>query len=64
MCKGRVSFTVNCDGVEGVCGEHEVLLISLLMRPGSDCGQSCEQVNEVWSKDSSAYSSSDLAQSS
>ena len=38
MCKGRVSFAVNRDGVEGVHSEHEVLLISLLMRPGSDHG--------------------------
>ena len=44
MCKGMVSFTVDHDGVEGARNEHEVLSISLLMRPGLDCGWSCKQV--------------------
>ena len=47
VCEGRASFAVNHNGVEGVCDEHEVLLISLLMRPGSDHGQSCEWVTGV-----------------
>ena len=44
MCERRASFAVNCNGVEGACDEHEVLLIGLLTRLGSNCGQSCEQV--------------------
>ena len=52
MCERRVSIAVNHDGVEGVCGGHEVLLIGLLTRPGLDRDQSCEQVNgpfvHVW----------------
>ena len=45
MCEGRALFMVDCDEVEGACGGHEVLPIGLLMRPRSDCGQSCEWVN-------------------
>ena len=48
MCEGRVLFMVDRDGVEGVCGEHEVLLVGLLMRPRSDCGRSYEQVNDLY----------------
>ena len=44
MCEGSASFAVDCDGVEGACGGHEVLLVSLLMRPRSDRGRSCEWV--------------------
>ena len=45
MCEGSVSIVVDCDGVEGACGGREVLSISLLTRPRSDCGRSCERVN-------------------
>ena len=45
MCKGRASITVNHDGVEGACNEHEVLLIGLLTRLRSDRGRSCKRVN-------------------
>ena len=44
MCEGSASIAVDCDGVEGACGGREVLSISLLMRPRSDCGRSCERV--------------------
>ena len=44
MCKGSASIVVDRDGVEGACGGCEVLLVSLLMRPRSDRGQSCERV--------------------
>ena len=44
MCEGRALFTVDHNGVEGACNEHEVLSIGLLMRLGSDRGQSCERV--------------------
>ena len=44
MCKGRASFVVDRDGVEGACGGREVLLVSLLMRPRSDRSRSCERV--------------------
>ena len=44
MCKERASFTVDHDGVEEVCGGHEVPLIGLLTRPGLDHGWSCKQV--------------------
>ena len=46
MCKGRVSFAVDYNGVEGACGEPEVLQIGVLMRLGLDHGQSCEWVTE------------------
>ena len=45
MCEGSVSIAVDRDGVEGACGGREVLSISLLTRPRSDCGRSCERVN-------------------
>ena len=45
MCEGSASIVVNRDGVEGACGGCEVLLVSLLMRPRSDRGRSCEQVS-------------------
>ena len=44
MCEGRALFMVNHNGVEEACGGYEVLLISLLIRPGLDCGQSCKWV--------------------
>ena len=44
MCEGRVSIAVDRNGVEGACSGHEVLLISLLTRLGSDHGRSCKQV--------------------
>ena len=45
MCKGSALIMVDRNGVEGACNEHEVLSISLLTRPRSDHGQSCERVN-------------------
>ena len=45
VCKGRVSFVDNHNGVEEACSGHEVLPINLLTRPGSDCGWSCKWVN-------------------
>ena len=45
MCEGSVSIAVDRDGVEGACDGREVPLIGLLMRPRSDRGRSCEQVN-------------------
>ena len=38
-------IVVDHNGVEGACGGREVLPISLLTRPGSDHGWSCERVN-------------------
>ena len=40
-----MSFAVDRDGVKGACGGREVLPVSLLMRPRSDRGQSCERVS-------------------
>ena len=45
MCEGSALIVVDRDGVEGVCGGREVLPVSLLMRPRSDHGRSCERVN-------------------
>ena len=45
MCEGSALIAVDCDGVEGVCGGHEVPSIGLLTRPRLDCGQSCKRVN-------------------
>ena len=44
MCEGSALITVNHDGVEGACDEHEVLPVGLLTRPRSDRGRSCERV--------------------
>ena len=44
MCKGRASFAVDRDGVEGAGGGCEVLPVSLLMRLRSDRSRSCERV--------------------
>ena len=45
MCEGGALFTVDRDGVEGVCGGREVLPAGLLTRPRLDRGRSCERVN-------------------
>ena len=45
MCEGSASFAVDRDGVEGACGEREVLPVGLLTRPRSDRGRSCERVS-------------------
>ena len=46
MCEGSASFAVDRDGVEGACGEREVLPVGLLTRPRSDRSRSCERVTE------------------
>ena len=48
MCKGSALITVDHNGVEGVCGGREVLLVGLLTRPRLDCGRSCKWVTRIF----------------